>query len=62
MRIYVVGSSEKVLLVAYDIYGFDNGSRIKVLCDFFATQGYLVILMDFFRGDAWPAGFFLNNF
>ncbi len=62
MRIYVVGSSENVLLVAYDIYGFENGSRIKELCDFLATQGYLVILMDFFRGDAWPVGFNLDFF
>jgi len=60
MRIYVVGSSENVLLVAYDIYGFENGSWIKELCDFLATQGYLVILMDFFKGDAWPVDFNLD--
>jgi len=39
---------------------FENGSRIKELCDFLATQGYLVILMDFFKGDAWPVDFNLD--
>jgi len=29
MRIYVTGESEKVLLVAYDIFGFEEGSRVK---------------------------------
>jgi len=39
-----------VLLVAYDIYGFENGSRIKEVCDFLANHNFMVVLIDFFRG------------
>ena len=44
-----------MLLIAYDIYGFDNGSRIKEICDYLSTYNYMVVLIDFFRGQFWPA-------
>jgi hypothetical protein len=28
-KYYVVGDSPKVILVAYDIFGFEEGSRVK---------------------------------
>jgi len=33
LPIYEVGDSSNVIIVAYDIYGFENGSRIKEICD-----------------------------
>ena len=33
LPIYEIGDSSNVIIVAYDIYGFENGSRIKEICD-----------------------------
>ena len=53
---YVVGENSmqdgKAVICIYDIYGF-RGGRIREICDELAEEGYLVILPDFFRGEAW---------
>ena len=56
LPVYVVGdvarAGGRAVIVSYDIYGFDSG-RIRAVCDEIADAGYLVVLPDFFRGDAW---------
>jgi len=49
LPIYVVGNGSKCIIWNYDIFGFDAG-RSRQLCDYFAEQGYLVIMPDYYRG------------
>jgi len=49
MNVYSVGNSSKCIIWGYDIFGFSAG-RTRQLCDYFADQGYLVILPDYYRG------------
>jgi len=49
LPIYVVGKGPKCIIWNYDIFGFDAG-RSRELCDYFADQGYFVIMPDYFRG------------
>mmetsp|Transcript_32408 Transcript_32408/g.29210 ORF Transcript_32408/g.29210 Transcript_32408/m.29210 type:complete len:250 (+) Transcript_32408:75-824(+) len=53
LPIYTIGSGDKAIIVAYDIYGY-NGGRTRLICDQLADAGFNVILPDFYRGDAWP--------
>ena len=51
LPIYTVGTSTKnAIIYIYDIYGF-NGGRTREICDRLASNGYFVILPDFFRGN-----------
>jgi len=54
LPIYVVGAGERGIVWNYDIMGFDAG-RTRQLCDYFADQGYMVVLPDYFRGEEAPA-------
>ncbi|XP_065647940.1 uncharacterized protein LOC100210352 [Hydra vulgaris] len=54
LDIYEVGCGDKVIIVYYDIFGF-NGGRIRLICDQIANEGFLVVLIDIFHGDMWPA-------
>jgi len=49
LPIYVVGEGAKCIVWNYDIFGFDSG-RTRQLCDYFADQGYFVVLPDYYRG------------
>jgi len=49
LNVYSVGNSSKCIIWNYDIFGFSAG-RTRQLCDYFADQGYFVILPDYFRG------------
>lgn len=53
MNIYCANKnkSENVIIVMYDIFGFDSG-RNKIVCDWYEKQGFSVYLPDFFRGDS----------
>lgn len=51
LQAYVTGGPSKTaIIVAYDIFGFSAG-RVKQICDTLASEGHLVVLPDFFRGD-----------
>ena len=52
MRLYHKGSEnpKKCVMIFFDIFGFDAG-RHKNVVDYFADQGYFVVMPDFFRGD-----------
>lgn len=52
LKLYVVGSGDKVILHYYDIWGF-NGGRTRFLCDCLSEQGYKVVIPDFYRGKGW---------
>jgi dienelactone hydrolase len=51
---YLTGNeqSQSAVLVCADIFGY-NSSRHRQICDQYASQGYLVIMPDVFRGTAW---------
>merc|ERR1712127_129233 len=52
LSIYTVGQGgpdTRTVVWNYDIMGF-NGGRTRQLCDQLASQGFLVILPDYFRG------------
>ncbi|XP_065190618.1 uncharacterized protein LOC135821549 [Sycon ciliatum] len=54
---YLVGYGSRALILAYDIFGFGvANSRARAFCDQLANEGFLVLMPDFFRGTAWPAG------
>jgi len=55
LPIYLVGSGEKCIVWNYDIFGFDTG-RTRQLCDYFANQGYMVVLPDYYRGELFVPG------
>jgi dienelactone hydrolase len=52
MDVYITSknSSPDVIVVIYDIFGFDSG-RTRQFCDELANQGYSVYMPDLFRGD-----------
>ncbi|XP_063719239.1 putative carboxymethylenebutenolidase [Symsagittifera roscoffensis] len=52
LKLYVVGSGDKVILHFYDIWGL-NGGRTRFLCDKLSEQGYKVVIPDFYRGKSW---------
>lgn len=53
LPLYISGKPcDRAVIVVYDIYGF-NGGRIREICDQIASEGYFVVMPDFFRGDAW---------
>eukprot|EP00051_Salpingoeca_urceolata_P016597 m.221800 g.221800 ORF g.221800 m.221800 type:complete len:259 (-) comp18726_c0_seq3:105-881(-) len=47
--------TEKAVIVIPDIFGVNSG-RIKAICDQLATEGFLVVEPDFFRGEPFPEG------
>jgi len=47
---YVVGEGEKAIIAVYDIFGFTENKRTRLVCDEMAEAGYSVILPDFYRG------------
>jgi dienelactone hydrolase len=49
LSVYSVGNSSKCIIWNYDIFGFSAG-RTRQLCDYFADQGYFVVLPDDYRG------------
>jgi len=49
LSVYSVGNSSKCIIWGYGIFGFSAG-RTRQLCDYFAEQGFLVILPDYYRG------------
>ena len=51
MDVYISGkgTSSKVIVFIYDIFGFKSG-RSRQICDELAEQGYSVYMADFFRG------------
>jgi len=51
LNVYSVGKGKsKCIIWNYDIFGFDAG-RTRQLCDLFASEGYFVVLPDWYRGD-----------
>ena len=48
LEMYVVGEGPNAIIWNYDVYGFDAG-RTRQYCDFFAQNGFLVVLPDWFR-------------
>jgi len=53
LEVYVTGKAEsdKCVIWNYDIFGF-NGGRTRQLCDILGEQGFMVILPDYYRGEA----------
>jgi len=49
LDVYVVGNGTKCIIWNYDIFGFDSG-RSRQLCDIFASEGFTVIMPDYYRG------------
>lgn len=49
LEMYVSGSGEKCVIWNYDIFGFDGG-RTRQNVDLLASQGFMVILPDYYRG------------
>jgi len=49
LEVYKVGQGDKCVIWNYDIFGFDGG-RTRQMADFIASQGYLVIMPDYYRG------------
>ncbi|KAJ7625893.1 dienelactone hydrolase [Roridomyces roridus] len=41
----------RVILYFPDVWGIDTFVNGQLLCDFFAAQGFLVLALDYFRGD-----------
>jgi dienelactone hydrolase len=56
MRTYITGNSEKVIIVVTDIFGLDEGSRVKEVSDELSKYGYKIIIPDIFRGKAYSKG------
>ena len=52
LPVYTNGSGENVIIVFYDIFGY-NGGRVKLICDQLAEAGFCVYLPDLYRGDLW---------
>ena len=52
LPVYTNGAGENVIIVFYDIYGY-NGGRTKLICDQLAEAGFCVYLPDVYRGDSW---------
>jgi len=54
MDIYITGiencKNGKCIIWNYDIFGF-NGGRSKIWCDSLASEGFLVIMPDYYRGE-----------
>ncbi|KAJ7131061.1 dienelactone hydrolase [Mycena epipterygia] len=42
---------KRVILYFPDVWGIDTFINGQLLCDFFASQGFLVLAIDYFRGD-----------
>ena len=58
---YVTGPKYKnKVIVCYDIFGDNNSTRIRLLCDSLAENGYTAILPDFFHGK--PFGTDIKDF
>ncbi|TPX30530.1 hypothetical protein SmJEL517_g05914 [Synchytrium microbalum] len=55
MQCYSVGHSSRVIIAAYDIFGF-NIKQTRQALDTLANQGFKVIMPDFFRGATWDHG------
>ncbi|KAK3249694.1 hypothetical protein CYMTET_40886 [Cymbomonas tetramitiformis] len=53
MDCYFVGTGDKAVVVAYDIFGF-NFKQVLQVCDRLAAAGFTVCCPDFFRGAPWP--------
>ena len=47
---YEVGSGDRAVIVAYDIFGFTENKRTRLVCDQIAAAGMRVIMPDFYRG------------
>ncbi len=47
---YEVGEGDKAVIAVYDIFGFTENKRTRLVCDEIARAGYRVILPDFYRG------------
>jgi len=48
-KVYKTGSGEKCVVWNYDIFGFDGG-RTRQMADYVASQGYMVLIPDYYRG------------
>ena len=57
LNVYHHGSDKpkNCIIIFFDIFGFCSG-RIKGVCDYFAEQGYFVVMPDFFRGGGHEPG------
>ncbi|KAI8818509.1 dienelactone hydrolase [Fimicolochytrium jonesii] len=55
LECYVTGpqTADKALIAVYDIFGM-NFSQVKQGADLLGTQGYKVVIPDFFRGQPFP--------
>ncbi|XP_075253646.1 uncharacterized protein LOC142345473 [Convolutriloba macropyga] len=52
IKLYIVGSGDKVVLHYYDIFGM-NGGRTKFLCDRLAREVWCkVVMLDIYRGES----------
>ena len=47
---YEIGEGDKAVIAVYDIFGFTENKRTRLVCDQIANAGYRVILPDFYRG------------
>jgi len=48
-KVYKTGSGPKCVIWNYDIFGFDGG-RTRQMADYVASQGYMVLIPDYYRG------------
>ena len=60
LKLYVAtpsSPSKHAILVSFDIFGFHPGGT-REFCDKLAKAGYLVVMPDYYRGNAWsPSNF-----
>ncbi|CAG8553916.1 17284_t:CDS:2 [Cetraspora pellucida] len=50
---FTEAQTKNAVIICYDIYGFHE--NVKQFCDILGSQGFLVALPDFFRGDPWTS-------
>ena len=57
LPIYTIGQGEKAVIVIPDAFG-PNAGRHKAFCDQVAEAGYLVVMVDVFKGNGWNSSDF----
>ncbi|CAG8465268.1 16575_t:CDS:2, partial [Dentiscutata heterogama] len=48
---FAEAQTKNAVIICYDIFGFHE--NVKQFCDILASQGFLVVLPDYLRGDYW---------
>jgi len=55
LPLYLAQNGTRCIVWNYDVFGFDSG-RSRQLCDYFSSQGFTVMMPDYYRGDLWVPG------